>query len=131
MLYTRRTYLSAAALLLVGLACANLPAFSTPDTGVISTSAAQTVIAGLTQNAMQAVPSATSTVTFTSEPPTSTPTETLTPTQTLTATVTLTPTPLVPLISVSTPTNCRNGPGKVYDMEGALLVGVKNVLNNF
>lgn len=123
MLYTRRTYLSAAALLLVGLACANMPAFSTPDTGVISTSAAQTVIAGLTQNATQAIPSATSTVTFTSEPPTFTPTETLTPTQTLTATVTLTPTPLVPLISVSTPTNCRNGPGKVYDMEGALLVG--------
>jgi hypothetical protein len=34
-----------------------------------------------------------------------------------------TPTPFITLITVSTPTNCRNGPGKVYVMEGALLVG--------
>jgi hypothetical protein len=34
-----------------------------------------------------------------------------------------TATPLVPQISVSVPTNCRIGPGKVYEMVGALLVG--------
>jgi hypothetical protein len=34
-----------------------------------------------------------------------------------------TSTPLVPLISVSVATNCRVGPGRVYDRVGALLVG--------
>lgn len=127
MSHTRRLFLSAAALLCASLACSNLPAFSAPDAGAISTSAAQTVIAGLTQNAPQPTTSATfeatPTWTFTPEPPTSTPTETLTPTQTLTVTPFFTATPLVPLVSVSVPTNCRNGPGKVYDMVGALLVG--------
>ena len=123
---THRIYFPAIALMLASLAC-SMPVFSAPDTGAISTSAAQTVIAGLTQNVPQATSSATleatSTVTFTPEPPTFTPTETLTPTQTLTATPSLTFTPLIPLISVSVPTNCRNGPGKVYEMVGALLVG--------
>jgi hypothetical protein len=123
MSHARRIYLLAVALLFVSLACASLPVFSAPDTGAISTSAAQTVIAEITQNAAQATPSVASTLTATSEPPTFTPTETLIPTQTLTATLAFTPAPLVPLISVSTPTNCRNGPGKVYGMEGALLVG--------
>ena len=121
-------YFPVAALLIASLACATMPIFSTPDTGAISTAAAQTVIADLTRNAPQATLSATieatSTSTFTPEPPTFTPTETLTLTPTLTATPSLTFTPLVPLISVSVPTNCRNGPGKVYDMVGALLVGV-------
>jgi hypothetical protein len=109
-----------------------MPVFSAPDTGAISTSAAQTVIAGLTQNVPQATATATleatSTVTFTPEPPSVTPTETLTPTQTLTATLVFTPTPLVPMISVSVPTNCRNGPGKVYEMVGALLIGESAVV---
>jgi hypothetical protein len=122
MSHTHRTCLSVAALLFASWACT-----SVPDTDAISTSAAQTVIAGLTQNVPQATLSATleatPTFTFTSAPPTFTPTETLTPTQTLTATLAFTPTPLVPLISVSVPTNCRSGPGKVYNMEGALLVG--------
>jgi hypothetical protein len=47
------------------------------------------------------------------------------------ATPSLTPTPLplfsatpgTLLVSVSVPTNCRSGPGKVYDYVGALLVG--------
>ncbi len=42
-----------------------------------------------------------------------------TPTFTPTATVALPP----PMISVSLDTNCRTGPGKVYDMTGSLLVG--------
>jgi hypothetical protein len=125
MSHAHRTCFSAAVLLLASLACTNMPIFSTPDTAAISTFAAQTVIADLTQNAPQPTLSATlestSTSTFT---PTFTPTETLTPTSTLSATPTLTFTPLVPLISVSVATNCRNGPGKVYDLVGALLVGV-------
>jgi hypothetical protein len=48
---------------------------------------------------------------------------TLTPTETLTPTAAFTSTPLIPQISVSVPTNCRIGPGKVYDRGGALLVG--------
>jgi uncharacterized protein YgiM (DUF1202 family) len=36
---------------------------------------------------------------------------------------TLSPTPSVPLVTVSADTNCRTGPGKVYDYLGALLAG--------
>jgi hypothetical protein len=52
-----------------------------------------------------------------------TPTETLQPTVTLTPTVTMTPTQEKPMVSVSVDTNCRVGPGKIYDWIGALLVG--------
>ena len=52
------------------------------------------------------------------------PSPTLTPgPPTLTPPPTHTPTPVVPTIEVSIDTNCRSGPGKVYDMIGALLVG--------
>ena len=40
-----------------------------------------------------------------------------------TPTITLTPTLSVPMVTVSVNTNCRTGPGKVYDWLGALLVG--------
>jgi hypothetical protein len=78
------------------------------------------VVARFTQNAsLTTLPTAfeTPASTSTPQPPT------LIPTQTLTATLSSTFTPLVPQISVSVPTNCRNGPGKIYDLEGALLVG--------
>lgn len=120
MLCKNRTYLPVVTLLLVSIACA-VPGITTPDRGVISTAAAQTVIAGLTLNVPTVTLSptleSTPTSTFTPEPPTLTPTETITPT------LVFTPTPLIPLISVSVPTNCRNGPGKVYNLKGALLVG--------
>lgn len=119
MLFARKTYLPVTVLLLVSLAC-SVPGSFTPDTNAINTSVAQTVIAVLTQNTFQAtlpLIEVTLTSTFSPEPPT------FTPTQTLTATPSFTSTPLVPLISVSVNTNCRSGPGKVYDMKGALLVG--------
>ena len=47
------------------------------------------------------------------------------PTAVFTPTVTLTPTPAIPMVSVSLDTNCRTGPGKIYDYLGALLVGEK------
>lgn len=50
-------------------------------------------------------------------------TETPAPTMTMTATITLTHTPEQALVSVSTDTNCRSGPGTIYDYVGALLVG--------
>jgi hypothetical protein len=90
------------------------------DSGAISTEAAQTVIADLTETILSATPFPTlqePTLTLTSEPPTFTPTETHTLTPVFTAT------PMVPLISVSVPTNCRVGPGKDYVRVGALLVG--------
>lgn len=54
--------------------------------------------------------------------PTATYTLTLTPTVTLTPTITLTPTLDKPMVTVSVDTNCRTGPGKQYDIIGALLV---------
>ena len=118
-----RIHFSGIILLLAALGC-DFPGLSTPDLGNISTAAAQTVLAGLTQ----AVPSTTFTPTIQLSPTsTLTPTVTFTPTSTPTATSTVTPlftaTPPIPLISVSVATNCRNGPGKVYGYEGALFVG--------
>ncbi len=120
-----RVSLTIIILSLVVLACV-VPTIALQDQDAISTAAAQTVIADFTQLALSAtlLPAVQeSTLTFTPEPPTSTSTLTLTPTPTLTATAFYTPTPVVPQISVSVPTNCRNGPGKVYQREGALLVG--------
>jgi len=48
---------------------------------------------------------------------------TFTPTITLSPTITPTSTLEAPMVSVSTNTNCRTGPGTVYDIKGALLVG--------
>ena len=55
--------------------------------------------------------------------PIPTQTETITPTITMTATMTMTATPETPMVGVSVDTNCRSGPGTIYDYIGALLVG--------
>jgi hypothetical protein len=55
--------------------------------------------------------------------PPATATLTLQPSDTATATVTLTPTQEKPMVSVSVDTNCRSGPGTIYDWIGGLLVG--------
>jgi hypothetical protein len=125
MSYSSRVSLTMIILSIVVFACA-MPAITLQDSDTISTTVAQTVIAGFTQAAVLTVLSPViqePTLTFTPEPPTFTPTPTETPTQTLTPTPLLTATPIVPQISVSVPTNCRNGPGKVYQRVGALLVG--------
>ena len=117
-----RISLATITLSIVILACA-IPAITLQDPGAISTTAAETVVAGFTHTALLEILSPTSpepSLTFTPEPPTLTPT--ITETGTLTATLTLTSTPSVPQISVSVPTNCRVGPGKVYKRVGALLV---------
>ena len=122
MLFAKRTYLPALVLLLASMAC-SVSAIFTPDTSVINTAVAETMIVVLTQNVSQATLSPalevtpTATATFTPESPA------FTSTASLTATPAFTPTSSIPLISVSVDTNCRSGPGKVYDMEGALLVG--------
>ena len=103
-------------LVMASLAC-NSPYSVTPDPNFIYTSVAQTLAVAQTET-LPGIPvtGPTATPTFTASP-------TLTPTITLTPTPIFTATPLIPLISVSVPTNCRVGPGKVYDRIGALLVG--------
>ena len=108
--------------LLLGFLACGLPDLAQPNPPEVGTSAALTVMAIVqsTQDAAVTIPPAalqTPSPTFTPGPPTGTATGTLTPT------LILTPTPTIPLISVSVPTNCRAGPGKVYEFAGALLVG--------
>jgi hypothetical protein len=89
------------------------------NSNALGTAIAQTMDSALTQTAVAEIPinlanSQTAAVTLT---PTFTPSATLSPTPFYT------PTPLIPMISVSVDTNCRVGPGQIYDRVGALLVG--------
>ena len=116
---TARRMLFVSVLVLAVLAC-NFPVAvsSTQDPGAAYTSAAQTVAVAVNQ-----------TLVSSSTPQSFTPTslDTLTPLPTLTPTLSPTPnftaTPSVPLISVTVDTNCRSGPGKIYDYLGGLFVG--------
>ena len=136
----KRTSLPLLILLLGVFACA-MPEVTISDPSANATSVAQTVdfIMMMTQNAAQPVDVTASdtpttlpnlTATWTPEatftlPPTLTQTPTFTATFTPTFTPTFLPTSTAygPMISVSVPTNCRVGPGKVYTQVGALLVG--------
>ena len=103
-------------LLIASLACAQ-PGVSAPaaDPNAVNTSIAQTVIARQTEAALNNPATATST---------STPeTPTLTPEPTLSATPDFTATSATPMISVTVDTNCRVGPGAIFERVGILLVG--------
>lgn len=107
--------------MLLGIFACVAPEIPQAPPTVDATSAAKTllVIIQQTQSAVPGAPAsdtAAPTATFTPEPPTFTPTATLSPTPIFTVT------PVVPMISVSIPTNCRVGPGKSYKQVGALLV---------
>jgi hypothetical protein len=127
----RRTSLLLVAVLLAATACL-LPTVSITDQGAQATMLAATVNAAVAQTQVGACTPSTATPSPTA---THTPTLTFTPTQTLPPsntpppTLTFTPfvyftiTPLVPMISVSVNTNCREGPAKYYPILGALLVG--------
>src|SRR5688572_26013148 len=115
------TLLSVTVLLILSQASTS-PGISPPDSNSVNTAIAQTIIVGLTQSATAFVPTAivespTLPFTLTPELPTLTPTTTLSPAPVFGVT------PVVPQISVSVPTNCRVGPGRVYDRVGALLLG--------
>ena len=103
------------ALGLAVLAC-SLPFSTAPtaDPGPVFTAAAQTIAA---EASLAFVPSITplASAAFSTPAETSTPTETPSPTSTAT--------PSITTISVSVDTNCRSGPGKVYDYLGGLFVG--------
>lgn len=87
---------------------------------VLNTMIAQTVAAAATASAV--VPAPIENEAGTADP-SATPLPTSTPTATLSPTAFFTATQPIALVSVSVDTNCRNGPGKVYGYEGALLVG--------
>ena len=87
------------------------PLVATQTYQVLDAIAEATVQAIQSQEAQATVQASIPSPTFLPGPPTLTPTPTHTPT------------PTVPTIKVSLDTNCRSGPGKVYDMIGALLVG--------
>lgn len=113
-------HLSIFILLSASLACSSTspitPApLQIPDLGTVI---AETAAVALSQTALAqpTLPADTAT-------PSATFTATTSPTQTLTPTLLFTPTAQTALITVSVATNCRNGPGKVYDYEGALLIG--------
>ena len=124
--------LAGVVLLIAFFACAGASVYlyrTTLAPQLMETNVAQTMSVALTQTEQPQIatpiglpsvtppPTFTPPFTFTPELPTLSPTVTLTPAPIFTAT------PMVPLISVSVDTNCRVGPGKVYDRVGYLLVG--------
>jgi hypothetical protein len=114
-----RHMLFAGVLILAILAC-NLPIAAPPaDPGAVFTAAALTVAAAVNQTLVP-LPSQ---IPLASPLPSVPPADTFTPLPTLSPTPVLTSTPSIPLISVSVDTNCRVGPGKIYDLLGGLLVG--------
>jgi len=110
----------AAVLMIISSACYFSGVPITPEPNIVNTAVAQTLAAFQFQTVQPVVSgtgTGTATTTFTPLPPTASPTITFTPTPIFTST------PSVPQISVSVPTNCRVGPGKVYDRVGGLMVG--------
>ena len=122
-----RRFLFVGVLVSAILAC-NLPTAVAPpvpaDPGAAQTAAAQTVAAAVNQT-LVVIPSVVPpTLPLSPLPPAAesftpspTPSPTLSPTPSLTATLS------IPLVSVSVDTNCRSGPGQVYDYLGGLYVG--------
>lgn len=113
-------FLLACIILIIG-ACVPAPTALPPslDVNQLNTAIAQTVAAAVTRSMVPRSP--TSAFDTETSPPTFT--ATFTPTSSPTALLLFTPTLAVPIISVSVPTNCRNGPGKIYAYQGALFVG--------
>lgn len=115
-MYKRRSFLLFAVVLLTAsLACSQTTPAPPSDSNAPGTSIAQTVAARQTEAAL----TNPTTATFTSAPGTST----FTPEPTLSATPEFTLTPETPLISVSADTNCRTGPGAIFERVGILSVG--------
>lgn len=113
-----RATLAMGALLLTALAC-NVQGTreqTVSQEEQVATAVAETLAA-------QGAQTAAAPATLPPEPTAETPEPEVTPTVTLTATTAFTATAAVPMISVTTNTNCRTGPGAIYDYRGALLVG--------
>ncbi len=111
-----KTILLALILVLIALSACTLsdgadPMVATQTYQALDAIAEATVHAIQSQEAQATAQAALPSPTFTPGPPTRTPTPIYSPT------------PAAPIIEVSLDSNCRSGPGKVYDMVGALLVG--------
>lgn len=115
MLKRHTTHLAAAVLLIASIACSLSAPSPAADPNALNTSIAETIAARQTEAALNNPPTAT----FTSAP--DMPTLTLEPTPSETPDVTATPTTAT--ISVSVDTNCRTGPGAIFERVGILLVG--------
>ncbi len=126
----KRTSLPLLLILLGVFACA-IPAVPTVDQNAAGTAVQATLsaIMQMTQDAGQGIvdlstdtpePTATLTAYPTFTPIQPTPTFTPTATYTWPAPPVWSPTPTYPMISVSVSTNCRSGPGKVYQLLGYL-----------
>jgi len=102
--------------LIISLAC-TISGLSAPteDISALGTAVMQTMVSAATQTAQGIIPVDLLNTPAATLTPISIPTGTLTPNPVLTSNV--------PQVSVSVATNCRTGPGKVYDRVGALLVG--------
>jgi hypothetical protein len=113
-----RIHFSAFILILAMLACQTSPSGNVQPQPTLDLDAAIAATANaartLTALVSTPVPSLAPSQTFTA---------TTIPSETPTATLAFTATPEIPMISVSVSTNCRNGPGKIYDYQGALSVG--------
>jgi hypothetical protein len=110
--------LSVTVLLIVSLACGLSSSTPTQDVNsILGTAIMQTMVSALTQTAQVIVP------VDIVETPSAAFTPIFTPTETLTTSPVFTATAIIPQVSVSVATNCRVGPGKVYDRVGALLIG--------
>ena len=120
-----RRFLFVGVLVSAILAC-NLPIAAAPpvptDPGAAQTAAAQTVAASVNQT-LAAIPSVVPPTLPLSPLPPATESSTPSPTPSLSPTPEFTSTPTIPLVSVSMDTNCRSGPGQVYDYLGGLFVG--------
>ena len=110
--------LSVTLFLIISLAC-TFSGLSAPrqDISALGTAVMQTMVSAATQTAQGIVPVDLPDVPIATLTPISLPTGIWTPSPVFTGTL------VVPQVSVSVPTNCRTGPGKVYDRVGALLVG--------
>ena len=103
-MYRRKSTLVLSILLIVALSACNLPGGSADSTATPDLALTLTALASSG-----------------GQPTASGPLETATPE--FTATPILTATPTIPQVTVSTDTNCRTGPGVVYDNIGALFIG--------
>lgn len=127
---SKSLFMSLGILLLAGLACQPPIAVTPADAGMALTltsvvgtlsavmSPTQPVMASATFPT-EGVPSATEFPPILSETPSPV---------IITPTLTLTASPSVPMVSVTVGTNCRTGPGRVYDRVGGAQVGVNYVI---
>jgi hypothetical protein len=100
--------------LIVTLACVQPGAApAAPDPNAVNTAIVQTIAARQTEAALANPPTATLTFTPSPFPPTFTASPEPLPTETMG----------LPMITVSVDTNCRTGPGSLFERVGVLLVG--------